>query len=137
MLKDVFCFAELQEEAIYGLGYNLTKTRNVDNSVLNKANATIFGKTKIISIELFVPHYTPSIPQQARLSKQILSRTPTELQYVERSVFMKGVNTQNFWIFELGTKAGLNFPIWIIVGPQQRDRQHSKILTMKTFVDLQ
>ena len=28
-------------------------------------------------------------PQQAILSKQILSKVPTELQYVEGSVFMK------------------------------------------------
>ena len=66
---------------------------------MNKANATIVGKIGINSTEWFVPHYTPSLPQQALLSKQILSKVPTELQYVERSVFMKEVNTQIFGLF--------------------------------------
>ena len=30
--------------------------------------------------------------------------TPTELRYIERSVFMKEVNNQKLWIFELGSK---------------------------------
>ena len=46
-LWDVFGFAEHQEKVIFGLGYKLTLTRNVDNSVLNKANATINGKKKL------------------------------------------------------------------------------------------
>ena len=55
MLKDVFGFAEHQEKATYGLGYKIVLTRNVDNSVLNKANATIVGKIKINSIEWYAP----------------------------------------------------------------------------------
>ena len=47
MLKDVFAFAEHQEKVAFGLGYKLTLTRTTDNSVFNKANATIVGKTKI------------------------------------------------------------------------------------------
>ena len=39
---------------------------------------------------------------------------------------MKEVNTQNYWSFELGTQEGINVPIWIIVGFQQRDRQDSQ-----------
>ena len=101
-----------------------TLTRNTDNAVLNKANATINAKTKIIALEWYVPHYTPSIQQQSMLSKQILSKTPTQLQYPERSVFMKEVNTQNFWTFELGTQEGINIPTFIFVAFQQNDRQH-------------
>ena len=51
-LKDVFGFAEHQEKATYGLGYKLTLTRNNDNAVLNKTNATALGKVKINGIEL-------------------------------------------------------------------------------------
>ena len=40
MLKDIFGFAQHQEKRTYGLGYKLTLTRNSDNAVLNKANAT-------------------------------------------------------------------------------------------------
>ena len=115
-LKDVCGFAEYQEKATYGLGYKLTLTRNTDNAVLNKTNVTNNAKIKIIAIEWYVPHYTPSRQQQSLLSKQIINQTPTQIQYPERSVFMKEVNTQNFWTFELGTQEtqeGVNIPTWI------------------------
>ena len=47
-------------------------TRNSDNAVLNKDNAINIGKIKINAIEWYVPHYTPSMQQQAILSEQIL-----------------------------------------------------------------
>ena len=46
-LKDIFGFAEHQEKATYGLGYKLPLTRNSDNAVLNKTNATAIGKRKL------------------------------------------------------------------------------------------
>ena len=67
------------------------------------------------------------------LSKGIISKTPTALQYVERSVSMKEINTQNLFSFELGTQECINVPIWIIVGFQQRYRQDSRILNNDTF----
>ena len=72
--------------------------------------------------------------QQAIFSEQILSKTPTEVQYVERSVFMKEVNNQSFRTFELRTQEGVNVPIWMIVGFQQRIH---KIFRMILFLDLQ
>ena len=135
-LKDVFGFVEYQEKATYGLGYKLILTRASDNAVLNKANATNNGKIEINAIEWYVPHYTPSVQQQSILSKQILNKTPTELHYPERSVFMKEVNTQKFWTFELGTQEGINIPMWIFVGYQQNDRQHDQNLNNDTFVRL-
>ena len=90
-------------------------------------------ETKKNALEWFVPHYTPSISIQAILFDQILSKTPTELQYVERSVFMKEVNTKNLWMFELGTQEKINVPIWITVGFQQRDRQGSQNSNNDTF----
>ena len=80
------------------------------------------GKNEMIAIEWYVLHYTPSIPQQAMLSKQILSKTPTEPQYLERTVFMKEDITQNLWSFELGTQEEINIPIWIISAFQQRGK---------------
>ena len=135
-LKDVFGFAEYQEKATYGLGYKLTLTRNTDNAVLNKANAINLGKIKINALEWYVPHYTPSIQQQSILCKQILNKTPTLIQYPERSVFMKEVNTQNVWTFELGTQEGINIATWIFVAFQQNDRQHDQNLNNDTFVRL-
>ena len=132
-LKDVFGFAEHQEKATYGLGYKLTLTRNSDNAVLNKANATPLGKVKINGIEWYVPHYTASMSQQTVLSNQIVNKLHTELKYIERSVFMKEVNTQNLWNFELGTQEGINVPIWIIIGFQQQNRQNSQNENNDTF----
>ena len=135
-LKDIFGYAEYQQKATYGLGYKLTLTRNNDNVVLNKGNAINIGKIKINAIEWYVPHYTPSMQLQAILSKQIINKLPTQIQYPERSVFMKEVNTQNFWTFELGTQEGINIPTWIFVGFQQNDRKHDQNLNNDTFVRL-
>ena len=104
MLEDSFGFAEHQD----GLGYKLTLTRNSGNTVLNKANATSLAKIKIKSIDWYVPNYTPSLLQEKIRMSQILNKKPTELRYVERSVFMKEVNTQNLWTFGIGTQEGTN-----------------------------
>ena len=135
-LKDVFGFAEYQNKSTYGLGYKLTLTRNTNNALLNKDNASNLGRIKINAIEWYVPHYTPSIQQQSILSKQFINKTPTEINYPERSVFMKEVNTQNFWSFELGTQANISIPSWIFVAFQQNDRQHDQNLNNDTFVKL-
>ena len=136
MLKDVFGFTEHHEKATYGLGYKLTLTGNCDNSVLNEANATNNAKIKINSIEWYLPHYKPSMKQQKIMSKQFFSKIPTELQFVERSIFMKEVNTRIFRIFELGTQEGINVPIWVIVSFQLRYRQDSQNLNVDNFYRL-
>ena len=63
-----------------------------------------------------------------------MKKTPTSLHYPERIVFLKEVNTQNLWTFELGTQEGNIVPIWIYVGFQQNDRQHDQNLKNDTFV---
>ena len=136
MLKDVFGFAECQNKGTYGLGCKLTLTRKKDDAVIDKANAIADARIKIDHIHWYAPHYTPSIQQQSIMSKQILNKTPTELRYVERSVFMKQVNNQNVWNFELGSQENMNVPIWIIIGFQQQDRQDSQNLNKDTFCRL-
>ena len=132
-LKDVFGFAEHQQVGTFGLGYKLALTRNTDNAVLNKNNATNNAKIVINSIEWYVPHYVPSLEEYNKLMDQIYKKTPTNLQYPERSVFMKEVNTQNFWTFGIGTQEGVNVPIWVYVAFQQHDRQHDQNLKNDTF----
>ena len=80
-----------------------------------------------------MPFYTPSVQQQRILSNQILSKTPAEFIYVERTVFVKEVNNQSLWTFELGSQESMNVPVWIIIGFQQRDRQDSRSLNNDTF----
>ena len=136
MLKDIFGFAECQEKATYGLGFKLTLTRNKDEAVIDKVAGIADARFKINHIHWYVPHYTPSMSQQAIMSKQILNEKPTELRYVERSVFMKQVNNQNLWNFELGSQENMNVHIWIIIGFQQQDRQDSQNLNNDTFCRL-
>ena len=131
--KDIFGFSENQETGTYGLGYKLTMTRNTDNSVLNKANTINNAKFKISSLEWYVPHYNPSLEEYNKLQVQIKQKTPTNLQYPERSVFMKEVNTQNFWTFELGVQENVNVPIWTFIAFQQMERQNDQNLNNDTF----
>ena len=136
LLKVVFGFAESQEEATYGLGYKLTLTRNKDEAVIDKVAGIADARIKIDHIHCYVPQYIPPIQQQSILSNQVLSKTPTELRYVERSVFMKEVNYQNLWNFELGNQKSMNVPIWITIGFQQRDGLDSQNLKNDTFYRL-
>ena len=136
MLKDVFGFAEHREKATYGRGYKLTLTRNKVEAVIDKAGGFADARNKTDHIHWYLPFCNPSMQQQSKKSKQILNKTPTELRYVERSVFMKEVNNQNLWNFELGSQESMKVPIWIIVGFQQRDRQDSQNLNKDTFCRL-
>ena len=136
MLKDVFGFAEGQEKATYGLGYKLTLTGNKDEAVIDKVAGIADARIKIDHIHWYVPHYTPSMSQQAIMSKQIMNKTPTELRFVERSVFLKQVKNQNLLNFELGSQENMNVPIWIIIDFQQQDRQDSQDLNNDTFCRL-
>ena len=111
MLKDVFGFAEHQEKATFGIGYKLTLTRNKVECVIVKGAGIADARIKIDHIHWYKLHYIPSPSQQAIMSEQILNKTPTELKYVERSVFMKQVNNQNLWNFELGSQENMNVPI--------------------------
>ena len=129
-------FAEHQEKATFGLGYKLTLTRNKDEAVIDKVAGIGDARIKIDHIHWYVPHYIPSMSQQAIMSKQILNNKPTELRYVERPVFMKEVNNQNVWNFELGSRENTNVPIWIIIGFQQQDRKDSQNLNNDTFCRL-
>ena len=136
MLKDVFGFAEHQEKETYGLGYKISLTTNREDAVIDKTGGIAVARIRFDHIHWYVPHYTPSIQQQSTISKQILSKTPTELRYVEGSVFLKVVNNQNLWKFELGSHENMNVPIWINIGFQQRNRQDSQNLNNDTFCRL-
>ena len=132
-LGDIFGFAENQEKGTYDLGYKLTLTRNTDKAVVNKTAATNDAKVKSDSLDWCVPHYSPNLEEYNKLMNQIKKNTPTLLHYPERSVFMKEVNTQNLWIFELGTPEGINVPIWIFVAFQQIAQQNDQDLNNDTF----
>ena len=87
LLKDVFGFGECREKATYGLGCKLTLTKNKDDAVIDKVADFAAARIKTDHIHWYVPQYTPSIQQQSFLSKQNLSKTPSELRFIERSFF--------------------------------------------------
>ena len=136
MLQDVVGFAELQERAIYGLGCKLTPIGNKDDDVSNKGPGIDDTRIKIDDFHRDVPHYTPSNPKQGILSENTLSKTTTVIRYHETSVFMKEVNNQNLWNFELGSPESMNVPLWRIVRFQHRGRQDSQGLNTVTFCSL-
>ena len=136
ILKDVFGFAECQEKCSFGLGYKLTLRRNKDQAVTDKANGFADARFKSDQIGWWVPHYTPSLEQQIILMNQILKKVHTQLRYIERSVFMKEVNKQKLWNFELGAQETMDVPIWIIFGSHKQDRQDSQNLNNDTFCRL-
>ena len=67
------------------------------------------------------------------LSEEILSRTPTELRFFRDLIFLKEMNNQNLWNFELGSKESINILIRTNKGFQQRNRQDSQDLNTDTF----
>ena len=85
-LKDIFGFAEHEDNCTYGLGYKLTLQRNSDHHVVkhpaqvnDAANLALAGRDIIDDINWYVPHYTPSISNQKLLMELVLSKSPTEL----------------------------------------------------------
>ena len=135
-LKDIFGFAENQENGTHGLGYKLTLTRNTDNAVLNKTATTNNAKVKINILDWYMPHYSPNLEEYNKLMNQSKKNSPTLHHYPEGSIFMKEVNTQNLSTFELGTQEGNNVPIWLFVAFQQNIRQNDQDLNNDTFCRL-
>ena len=90
-------------------------------------------RVKINSLDWYVPLYSPNLEEYNKQRNQIKKNSLTLLHYPERSVFMKSVNTQNLWTFELGTQEGIYVPMWIFVAFQQNDRQNDQNLNNDTF----
>ena len=87
------------------------------------------GRIIIDDKNWYVPPYTRSMLNYNLMMDHIVSKTPIELTYIERSSYMKDVTTENNWIFELGVKDAIDIPIYVIVGFMQRDQiyqQHQK-----------
>ena len=127
--KDVFGFAQDQENCTYGWGYKLTLQRNSDNHVLghlaqadDATNLALAGRVIIDDIGWYVPHYIPNISNQKLMLGHVVFKTPTELSYIKRSSYMKDVTTENNWTFGLGVGDGIDIPIYVKVRFMQRDQ---------------
>ena len=72
------------------------------------------------------PHYTPSLENQQTMMDQLLNKDPTELNYTERTVSRKDVNTNNNnWTFDLGN-SGESTPTFVTVGFQAKNKIDSQ-----------
>ena len=66
--------------------------------------------------------------------EQTLDISPTEMYYLERSVYKKGVHTNNNWTFELG-HSGESPPVYVIVGFQAREKLIHNYLTTPHLIN--
>ena len=66
----------------------------IENTV---ANAKIIIK----DIAWYVEKYTPNLDNQQLIADQLLSETPTELYYEERSVFRRKITNNGLWTFRV------------------------------------
>ena len=111
------------------MGYKLTLQRNIDNHVLSNPakandapNLALARGPNMDDISLYVPHYTPSISSQKLMLGHIVSKTPTELSFIERSSYMKNKTTENDWTFEPGVGDGVDIPVYVLAGFLQKDQ---------------
>ena len=121
-LRDIFGFADYQNNCSYGLGYKLKLQRNSDNHVLshragfNAENLALGGRVVIEGLSWTVPHYTPNLLNQKLMLGHIVSKAPTDLSFIRRSVYLKVVATENNWTFELGVGHDIEISIYVKVG---------------------
>ena len=96
--------------------------RNNETNVVHYILAR-FDKSALNTIQdniCFVLHYFPKISQNAILTGHVVCGAPTELTYIARFVAAKTVDARKVWFFELGVKSGVDVPIPVIVGFQNR-----------------
>ena len=104
--KDIFVYAEHPEKSLYGLGYYVAVSRNIDDSVLKHivapgagkgvaqaatefANNVMKGRIFWNSMSWYVTHFTPSINLHPIFIKQIISLVAAELSYMKDQFLIK------------------------------------------------
>ena len=84
--RDVFGFAEHQENGTYGIGCKSMLKRNDD--VLNRAAPTEEGKTTMTDISWFVRQYISNVIPEEILTEHNISRVPIEKAYIFKDLFL-------------------------------------------------
>ena len=90
---------------------------NIDKNVIIHAlaGAPNVAQITINNISWKIPHYTPNIPQQTLIRGHIVSRDPTQLSYIERSVGVKPVDKQCSSFFDFKVQGEIDVPIFILL----------------------
>ena len=104
--KDIFVYAEHPEKSLYGPGYYVAISRNIDDSVLKHivapgagkrvaqaatefANNVMKGRLFWNSMSWYVTHFTPSTNLHPIFIKQIISLVAAELSYLKDQFLIK------------------------------------------------
>ncbi|XP_004211318.1 uncharacterized protein LOC101240550 [Hydra vulgaris] len=83
-LKHIFGFCDTYDKAFYGLIHTLTLIRESDNNAIFRAAGTAAGQVNLTKVSLFMPHIKPSLEYELKLNKEIESKVPLPLSYIER-----------------------------------------------------
>ena len=120
-LSEIFGFALHQDKITYGFGFSLTLKRASNDNAIYR---TIGDAAKIVikDIALNVPHYTTSLENQLLVTEHVNNNKLTNMSYIERVMSTKSVDSNSNWTFELGVEAGMDIPIYVIVGFQTAAR---------------
>ena len=86
------------------------------------------------NISWFVAYYTPSRPRKSMLSRHNTSKAPTEVHFIEKSVFMQGKKFQKNGSFKLGVEKEGSVSVFIEGGLQLTDRIKSQKLPIYIFL---
>ena len=95
-----------------------SKRKNNTNVVVHGLRDAHASDVFIRDFTLFLPHYTPNCHQQTLVGQHVISRSPTQISYIERDVSLKNVDAQNTWSFEIRVKSCIDVPAYVIVGFQ-------------------
>ena len=115
----------IKKKVTWGWVYTLTLKRKYNNDPIIRTAVVDAEKIVIKDIDWYIPHFTPSLENQQFVMDQLLNKDPTQLYYMELIVFIKDVNTNNYWTFDLGN-SGESTPLFVIVGFQDRIKLDSQ-----------
>ena len=110
-LKLVSGFAEHDEKAIYGWGYNLSLQKDSDNHGSRHIAGTdagnrVFAESLILfDNSCYFQDYTPNVSQQKLKLEHIVSGAETQLSHIKRSSHTRNVTAENKWIFDFCVKS--------------------------------
>ena len=108
-LKNVFGFAEHQENGIYALGYFDSQKGHIDHDVENREGG-VDAKIDTIDCGRYVPPYRAGTLDYVKQRKNKTSRVPTELKHI-KICYCKTYT--NYFVLHLGVGNGSNISIHV------------------------
>ena len=120
-LFDFIGFAD-QHKISYCLRYNLILKRDINSNAIYRTTVESEAKIAIRIFAGYVEKITPTLDNQQSVADQMLSKTPTELYYEERTVFRKRFKNAGTWELQLGIESGKNILSFVIIACMENDK---------------